>query len=194
MCVGTLWLYFRNAWRETIIESLRILKCVISFISFVKMSHRLINPGMCSTSISFHWWHSWPIFSCRFRCLITFEFTEDAHWTAALLSLYILVWEYASGITISLARCFSDWSSVVHSLVAMISASQDLNSVWFSQNYFHAIGTPERQMRKPEREQNLNSSRGVLYSTALPNWPLNLASQQGVSWCHSDREGAVASV
>ena len=36
MCVGKLWLYFRNAWRETIIEALRFMKCVLFFISFVK--------------------------------------------------------------------------------------------------------------------------------------------------------------
>ena len=67
----------------------------------------------------------------RFIYLIPFEVTEAAHWTTALLWLYILVREYASRITISLARCLSDWISVAHSLVAIISASQELNAVWF---------------------------------------------------------------
>ena len=186
MCVGTLWLYFRNAWRETIIESLRFLKCVLSFISFVKISLGLIMSVICSTSTSFDWCHSRTIFYRMFRCLITFEVNEDAHWTAALLSLYILVREYASGIPISLARYFSDWISVAHLLVAMISASQELNDVWFWWIYFHTIGPPDRQMRKPERERNLNSSRGVLSSTALPNLPSQLALQKSVSWWHSD--------
>ena len=91
MCVKTLWLYFRNAWRETIIESLRFLKCVLSFIYFVKMSLGLMIPGMWSTSTSFDWWNSRTIFYWRFRCLIPFEVTEFAHWTAALLLLYILM-------------------------------------------------------------------------------------------------------
>ena len=77
--------------------------------------------------------------------------------------------EYASGIPMSLAQCFSDWSSVEHSLVAMISASQELKAVWFLRIGFHAIGPPERHMRKPDREQNLNSSSGVPSSTALTN-------------------------
>ena len=50
-----------------------------------------------------------------------FEVTEDAHWTVALLSLYILVREYAYGIPILLARCFSDCGSMSHPLVSMIS-------------------------------------------------------------------------
>ena len=88
---------------------------------------------------------------------------------ATLLSVYILVQEYASGIPISLERCFSDWSSVVHSLVTIIYALQEINAVWFLLIDFHGIGPPKRQMRKPERERNLNSSRGVPYLTALPN-------------------------
>ena len=136
MCAGTLWLYFRNAWRETIIESLIFLKCVLSLIYFVKMSLGLIMQEMCSTSTSFDWWHSRTIFSRRFRCLIPFEVTEAAHWTAALLSLYILVREYAYGFPILLAQCFSDWSSVAYSLVAMIYASQELNAVWFLTDWF----------------------------------------------------------
>ena len=47
--------------------------------------------------------------SWRFRWLIPFEVTEAANWTAALLLLYILVREYASGIPIFFAWCFSDW-------------------------------------------------------------------------------------
>ena len=177
MCVGTLLLYFRNGWRETIIEYLRFLKCVLSFISFVKISLGLIMPGMCLTSTPFNWWYYRTIFSRRFKCLMPFEVTEAAHWTVALLSLYILVREYASVIQISLARCLGDWSSVAHSLVAMISASQELNAVWFWRMYFHAIGPLEQQMRKPERERNLKNSSGVLSSTALPNWPPQFASQ-----------------
>ena len=73
--------------RETIIESLRFLKCVLSFISFVNISLGLILPRMCSTSTSLDWWHSQTIFYRRFRCLIPFEVTDAAHWTAALLSL-----------------------------------------------------------------------------------------------------------
>ena len=60
---------------------------------------------------------------------MNFEVTEAAHLTAALFLLYILVREYDSGIIISLAQYFSDWSSVAPSLVAMIYASQELNSV-----------------------------------------------------------------
>ena len=157
MCVGTLWLYFRNAWRETIIESLRFLKCVFSFISFVKMSLVFMNPVILSTSTSFDWWHSRTIFSRTFKCLIPFEVTEFAHRTAALLSLYILVLEYSYGLPISLARCFSYWIYGAHSSVAMILASQELKELWFWRIDFHVIWPPERQMRKPEREQNLNS-------------------------------------
>ena len=56
-----------------------------------------------------------------------------------------------------------------HSLVAMISASQELKAVWFLRMDFQAIGPPERQMIKPERERNLNNSSGVPSSTVLPN-------------------------
>ena len=94
----------------------------------------------------------------------------------------------------SLARCFRYWSSVVQLLVAMIFYSQELRAVWFWWIDFHAIGMPERHMRKPERDQNLNSSIGVPYSSALPNWSPQLASQKSVTWWHSDEEGAVASV
>ena len=142
--------------------------CVI-FHFLRKMSLGLIMPGMCSTSTSFNWWHSKTIFSRRFRCLMTFEVTESAYWTEALLSLYILVQEYASGIPISLAQCFSDWSLVSHLLMAMIFDSQEINAIRFWWIYLHAIGPPERQMRKLEREQNLNSSRIVLSSTVIPN-------------------------
>ena len=69
----------------------------------------------------------------------------------------------------SLAQCFSDWSSVVHSMVAMILASHELKAVWFLQIGFHVIGPPEQQMRIPEREHNLNSSSGLPSSTSLPN-------------------------
>ena len=100
---------------------------------------------------------------------MTFEVTEAAHLKVALLLLYILVREYTYRIPIFLARCFSDWSSVAHSLVAMISSSQELNAVWFLRMGFHAIGPPERQIRKPEREWNLNNSSGVQSLTALPN-------------------------
>ena len=64
-----------------------------------------------------------------------------------------------------------------HLLMAVISASQELNAVWFWQMEFHAIGPPERQMRKPERERNLNNSSGVPSSTALTNLPPQFASQ-----------------
>ena len=171
MCVETLWLYFRNSWRETIIEPLRFLKCVLSFISFVKMSLGLTMPGMWSTSTSFDWWHYRTIFSRRFRCLVPFEVTEAANWTTALLLLYILVQEYASGIPVSLARCFSDWSSVAQSLVAMISISQELKAVFFWWIDFHAIVPPDQQMRKPEGERNLNILRELPSSTELLNWP-----------------------
>ena len=53
--MGTLWLYLRNYWRETIIA------CVI-FHFLCKKSIRLIMPGMCLTSTSFDWWHSRTIF------------------------------------------------------------------------------------------------------------------------------------
>ena len=194
ICVGTLWLYFRNSWRETIIESLIFLNCVLYLISFAKISLGLIMLGMCSTSTSFNWWHYRTIFYQKFRGLIPFEVTEAAHWTVALMLLYILVWEYASGIPILLARFFSDRSSVLHSLVTMIYASQELNDVWFWQIDSHAIWPSERQMRKPEIERNFNSYRGVLSSTALPNWPPHFAPQKSVSWWHSDVEGAVASM
>ena len=68
-----------------------------------------------------------------------------------------------------LAQCFRDCSSVVHSLVAVILDSQELRAVWFLQMDFNVIGLPEQQMRKPEREQSVNSSRGVSSLTALPN-------------------------
>ena len=84
MFVGILWLHFNNALRETIIESLIFMKCVLSLISFVKMSLGLIMPGMWSTSTSFDWWNPITIFPQRFRCLIPFEVTEAAHWTEAL--------------------------------------------------------------------------------------------------------------
>ena len=108
MCVGTFWLYFRKSWRKTIIESLRFLKCVLSFISFVKMSLGLNMPETCSNSTSFDWWNSWVLFFWKFRCLIPFEFTEATHWTVDLFLLYILVLDYSSVIPILLARCFSD--------------------------------------------------------------------------------------
>ena len=43
-------------------------------------------------------------------------------------------------------------------LVAIILASQELNDVWFWWMDFQAIGPPERQMRKPEKDWNLNNS------------------------------------
>ena len=73
------------------------------------MSLALIMSVMCLTSTFFDWWHSQATFSWRFRCLIPFEVNESAHCTSTLLSLYILVQDYASGIKILLARCFSDW-------------------------------------------------------------------------------------
>ena len=150
--------------------------CVLSLIFFVKFLLGLIIPGMCLTSKYFDWWYILTIFPQSFRCLIPFEVTESAHWTRPLLLLYILVREYASEITILLAQCFGNLSSVAHLLVAMISSSQELNSVWFWQIDFHGIGPPERQMIKRERDSNLNSSRGDPSSTALPNWPPQLAS------------------
>ena len=139
----------------------QIMKCVLSFIYFVKISLGLIMPGMCSTSTSFDWWHYRTILYRRFRCMMNFEVTETTHWTAALLSLYILVQGYASGIPISLARSLSGRISVAHLLVAMISASQKINAARFLQMDFHAIGTPDRQTRKPERERYLNNLSGV---------------------------------
>ena len=186
MCGGTLWLYFRNSWRETIMEYLIFLKCVLSFIFLVKMSLGFIIPGICLTSTSFEWWHLQTMFNLRFKCLITFEVTEAAHWTAAFLSLYIFSRACAYEMPMSLAQCCSDWSLVVHSLVVMISASQELKAVWFWWIDLHAIGPSERQMRKTERERNLNSSRGVPSSTTLPYLPPNLASQKTASWWHSD--------
>ena len=44
---------------------------------------------------------------------------------------------------------------------------------------------------KPDRERNLNSSRGVPSSYALTNWPPHQASQKAVSWWHYDGEGHV---
>ena len=158
------------------------------------MSLGFIMSGMCLTSTFFDWWNYLTIFSWRFRCLIPFEVTEAADWTSALLSLYIMVQDYASIIPISLARCFSDWISVSHLLLDNIYASQEINTVLFLLIYFHAIGPPERQMRKHERERNLNSSRGVPYSTALPNLPPQLVSQKAVSWWNYYRERSVAYV
>ena len=177
MCVKTLWLYFRNAWRETIIEFQRFLNCVLSFVSFVKILFGLIMPGMRSTSTYFDWWNYQTIFSWRFRCLMPFDVTEAVHWTEALLSLNILVQEYAFGIPISLSRCLSDCSSVDHALVTMISASQELNDVCFWRMDFHSIGPPERQIRKYERDCSLNNSSGVPSLTALSNWPPQFSLQ-----------------
>ena len=106
--------------------------------------------------------------------MIISEVTKYAHRTAALLSLYILVIDYASEIPIMLAQCFSNWSSVAHLLVAMILASRELNAVWYLCIDLHAIGPPEKQMKKPEIERDLNSSRGVPSSSALPNRPNQL--------------------
>ena len=194
MCVGTLWLYFRNSWWETIIESLIFLKCMFSFISFVKISLRIddyrnvidINILQLMAFANHIFW--------RFKCLIPFEVTEAAHWMASLLLLYILVWEYASGMTMSLTEFFSDWSYVAHSLVAIILDSKELKEVWFLQIDFRAIGSPERQLIKPDREWNLNSSIGVPSSTALLHLPAQLALQKAAIWWQSDGEGAVASV
>ena len=58
---------------------------------------------------------------------------------------------------------------MAHSLVAMISASQELKAIFFKRNDLYAIGPPERQMIKPERERNLKSYREVPSLTALPN-------------------------
>ena len=63
---------------------------------------------------------------------------------AALLSLYILVLEYASVMPMLLERCFRDWNLVVYSLVAIILASQELSAVWFWRIDFHTIGMLER--------------------------------------------------
>ena len=49
-------------------------------------------------------------------------------------------------------------------------------------------------MRKPEKERNVNSSRGVPSSSALTNLSPQLASQKAVSWWYHDGEGTVASV
>ena len=54
---------------------------------------------------------------------MTFEVNEATHLTYALLSLYILVLAYYYGIPMSLVKCFSDWSYMVHLLVAVILAS-----------------------------------------------------------------------
>ena len=135
----------------------------------------LMIPEICLTSTSFDWWYLWTIFSLRFKCLMPFEVTEAAHWTAALLLLYILVLEYASGIPMLLEQLFRDWSLEVHSLVDVISDPQELRVLWFWRIDFNAIVSPERHIRELEREQNLNSPRGVPSSTALPNWP--------PSWC-----------
>ena len=58
ICEWTLWWYFRMAWNKAIIESLRFLKRVLSFISLVNILLRLMMPGICSTLKSFDWWHS----------------------------------------------------------------------------------------------------------------------------------------
>ena len=58
---------------------------------------------------------------------------------------------------------------MVHSLVDIILASQELRDVWFLWKDFREIGLPERHMRKPYREHNLNSSRGVISLTELLN-------------------------
>ena len=139
---GTLWLYSRKAYSETIMGSLRFMKCVLSFISFVNMPLVCMIPGTCLTYTSFDWWNLRTIFYLRFKCLMPFEVTEASYWTAALLSLYILVLEHASVMSISLERWSRNRSLVVHSLVAIISASQELGDVWFWRIYFHAIGPP----------------------------------------------------
>ena len=113
ICQATFWLYFRKALSEIIIESLRFLKCVLYFISFLNIPLGFMIPGIYSNWKYFDWWRFLTIFYLRFMCLITFDFTDAAHWTADLLSLFI-------GIPMSLAQCFRDCSSVVHSLVVTI--------------------------------------------------------------------------
>ena len=63
--------------------------------------------------------------------------------------------------------------------------------IWFWRIDFHAIGIPERQMRKPDKDRNLNSSRGVTSLTALRNWPPHQVPQKAASWWNSDGEGSV---
>ena len=162
-------------WSETIIGYIRFMKCMLYLIYFVNISLGFIIPEIYSMSSYFDWWHSWTTLSLRFKCLMRFDVTESAHWTADFLSLYILVRAYDSIISILLSQCFMDWSSVVHSLVAMNSNLQELRAVSFLQIDFYEIEPPEWQMRKPEIERNLKSSRGVPTSTALPNWPPQLA-------------------
>ena len=58
ICEGMLWIYFRKGWSENIIESLRFLRCVLSFISLVNMLLWFMITGICSTSTYFDWWHS----------------------------------------------------------------------------------------------------------------------------------------
>ena len=84
-------------------ESLRFLKCVLSYFSFVKMLLGFMIPGMWSTSTTFDWWNFQTIFSLRFKCLIHFEVMEAIHLTAVLFFLYIFVLAYASGIPMPLA-------------------------------------------------------------------------------------------
>eukprot|EP00956_Cyclotella_meneghiniana_P020419 scaffold36078_cov69-Cyclotella_meneghiniana.AAC.1 len=101
---------------------------------------------------------------------------------------------WASGMWRSRARLRMCSSSVMHSEVATISASQELREVRFWRMDFQLIGPPERQMTKPEMLRNLNSSRGVPSGTALPNWPSQQASEKEVRRCTSPGEGGVASV
>ena len=85
--MGTLWWYFIKAWSDTIIESLRFLKWVLSLISLVKMLLGLSVPGMCYTLTSLDWWHSLTMFSMIFILLIPLDVTEADHWTQALFPL-----------------------------------------------------------------------------------------------------------
>ena len=81
----------------------------------------------------------------------------------------------------------------MHSFVARISASKELWAVCSWRIDFHAIGPPLRQITKPERERNLNSSRGVPSGTELPIWLPQHASLKAVRDLHSEGEGGVAS-
>ena len=94
----------------------------------------------------------------------------------------------------SRARCLIASTALVHSLVAMISASQELRAVCSWRMDFQAIGPPERTMRIPERDLNLKSSSGVPSATVLPIWLPQHASLYAVSSWHSVGEGGVASV
>ena len=103
------------------------------------------------------------------------------------VSKVFIFWNY-------LGRCLRYWSSVIHSLVAIIYVEQELRAFWFWRVDFQAMGSPERRIRKPYSERNRKFYIGVPPSTALTNWPPQQASHKVVSWWHSEGGCTVALV